>query len=32
MGGRIRKWEGESENGRANLLVSHIIMFAIIDH
>ncbi len=24
MGGRTREWEGEPENGRANLLVSRI--------
>jgi hypothetical protein len=28
---RTRNWEGEPEIGRANLLVSRIMMFAIID-
>jgi hypothetical protein len=31
LGGRSQNWEGGAIIGRANLLVSRIMMFAIID-
>jgi hypothetical protein len=32
LGGRTRNWEGEAKIGRANLLVSQILIYPIIDH